>query len=162
LLVQQLINNLQDQLEETRLLLTLAHEKTEIVKQGDMTLLEEKMKQEQRHTLIMQKLEKERMEIVYRMMSGRQLMSGLPTLADCLDILDVDEKQELVVLRDTLIGKITELKQVNELNQSLISQSLQFVNVTLSMVQPMEREPAYRKDHTKKEVKGHSLFNAKA
>jgi flagellar biosynthesis/type III secretory pathway chaperone len=156
------MNNLQRQVDEITSLLVLAYEKTDIVKQGDMSLLEAGMKQEQRLIFIMQQLEKERTEIVYRMMSGRPITSQAPTLADCLDLIDGIEKQELMSLKETLVEKTTELKQVNELNQSLISQSLQFVNVTLSMVQPLEPEPAYKKDHGQKEVKGHSLFNVKA
>nr|WP_239534618.1 flagellar protein FlgN [Priestia taiwanensis] len=158
-----MVQNLTKQVEEHEALLLLATNKTDIVKSGEIEALEKTMKQEQRHVLVMQKLEAERKEIVYRLMSGRPFEGAEPTLSECIEVIEGQGKTELLLLMSKLIEVVRQVKQVNELNQALLSQSLQFVNMTLSATTQQEPPTTYSKNQEKQPKRQpQSMFNVQA
>ncbi|WJH36310.1 flagellar protein FlgN [Paenibacillus sp. CC-CFT747] len=60
-------------------------------------------------------------------------------------IFNAEEKQTVLNLQQLLLGRITELRQLNAVNQQLIEQSLAFIDYSLDVVLgPPEDEAVYR------------------
>lgn len=133
-------------------LLALGERKTEVLKIGDMKTLDVLLKEEDLQVKKLQMIEKERM-----------MKFANVTLGDMLDQAEAPEKERLLHLQDHLVQKYEALKSRNELNQRLLEQSLQYVNMSLSMVQPQSEPATY--SHTKKNPynkNSSSLFDSKA
>jgi flagellar biosynthesis/type III secretory pathway chaperone len=133
-------------------LLDLGERKTEALKLGDMKELEVLLKGEDLQVKKLQMIEKERM-----------LKFANVTLTDVLEQADESEKENLLGLQAQLFQIHEALKSRNQLNQDLLDQSLQYVNMSLSMVQ-FENEPVtYAKSKTKGYYANNtSLFDSKA
>ncbi|RZT21568.1 flagellar protein FlgN [Fictibacillus sp. BK138] len=111
-------------------LLALGERKTEVLKQGDMKALDALLKEEDLQVKKLQSIEKERL-----------IKFANVTLGDMLEQAEDPEKERLLHLQEQLVQAYEILKSRNELNQELLVQSLQYVNMSLSMVQP-HTEPA--------------------
>jgi flagellar biosynthesis/type III secretory pathway chaperone len=133
-------------------LLALGERKTEVLKLGDMKALDVLLKEEDLQVKKLQLIEKERM-----------LKFANVTLGDVLEQAEESEKEKLLHLQDQLIQTYEALKSRNELNQELLEQSLQYVNMSLSMVQP-QSEPATYSNLKKNPYTSQatSLFDSKA
>jgi flagellar biosynthesis/type III secretory pathway chaperone len=97
------------------------------------------MKQEQKYIAAINQIERERIHVVEAMTSGEEER----TLTVCLSQTEGTERAMLEKLRDDLTAVISELKNINQLNQQLTEQSLQFVNVMLDMLMPQPPEMNY-------------------
>jgi flagellar biosynthesis/type III secretory pathway chaperone len=133
-------------------LLALGERKTEVLKIGDMKALDVLLKEEDLQVKKLQLIEKERM-----------LKFANVTLADVLEQAEEPEKEKLLHLQEQLIQAYESLKSRNQLNQDLLEQSLQYVNMSLSMVQP-QSEPATYNNSKKNPYSSQSssLFDSKA
>jgi flagellar biosynthesis/type III secretory pathway chaperone len=133
-------------------LLTLGERKTDVLKLGDMKALDVLLKEEDLQVKKLQMIEKERL-----------LKFANVTLGDVLEQAELDEKENLIHLQEKLISAFEALKNRNQLNQELLEQSLQYVNMSLSMVQP-ENEPATYKNPKANpyNINSTSLFDSKA
>jgi flagellar biosynthesis/type III secretory pathway chaperone len=133
-------------------LLALGERKTEVLKLGDMKALDVLLKGEDLQVKKLQLIEKERM-----------LKFANVTLADVLEQAEEFEKEKLLHLQDQLIQTYEALKNRNELNQELLEQSLQYVNMSLSMVQPQSEPATYSHKKTNPyNSNASSLFDSKA
>jgi flagellar biosynthesis/type III secretory pathway chaperone len=133
-------------------LIVLGERKTEVLKLGDMKALDVLLKEEDLQVKKLQQIEKERL-----------LKFANVTLEDVLDQAEAPEKERLLNLQEQLIQAYEALKSRNELNQDLLEQSLQYVNMSLSMVQP-QSEPATYSNSKKNSYPNQSasLFDSKA
>ena len=133
-------------------LLSLGERKTNVLKLGDMKALDVLLKEEDLQVKKLQMLEKERL-----------LKFANVTLSDVLEQAESDEKENLTHLQNKLFTAYETLKSRNQLNQELLEQSLQYVNMSLSMVQP-DNEPAiYRNPKGNPyQTNSTSLFDSKA
>ena len=146
-----------DNLEKIhRSLLSLAYDKTEIIKNGDMEALDQLLKGEQAHLAAISQMDVQRQTAVtdYLTDQGRSVPVN-PTVSDVLSITPEEERTRLEEARDRLLHAIHDLKWQNDLNQKLTYQSLQFVNLSLDMVRPQPESVNY----TKTEVKGRAQSN---
>jgi flagellar biosynthesis/type III secretory pathway chaperone len=141
-------------------LLELATKKTEVLKKGDMEALSGIMKQEQKYIAAINQVERERVRVVEAMVSGEEER----TLTACISRTEGPERTMLEKLRDDLTEVVSELKNINLLNQQLTEQSLQFVNVMLDMIMPQPPEVNYGAPNkaTTSYEGGRSLFDSKA
>jgi flagellar biosynthesis/type III secretory pathway chaperone len=133
-------------------LLALGDRKTEVLKLGDMKALDVLLKEEDFQVKKLQIIEKERM-----------LKFANVTLGDMLNQAENPEKERLLHLQDQLVQAYEALKSRNEFNQQLLEQSLQYVNMSLSLVQPQSEPATY--SNTKKNpynTSSASLFDSKA
>jgi flagellar biosynthesis/type III secretory pathway chaperone len=134
----------------------LTLKKTDIVKNGDTTALDQLLKDEQAHMAAINKLEKERAAISNAILPGASLQG----------IVEANPagKEQLLQIKEELLNVITDIKARNELNQQLIHQSLQFINFSKSLVMPQEKEINYGPPAGKKIKPGQSpgMFNSKA
>jgi flagellar biosynthesis/type III secretory pathway chaperone len=141
--------------------LELANEKTEVLKKGDMEALIGIMKQEQKYIAAINQIERERIHVVEAMVSE----SNERTLTTCIELAEESERSVLERLKDELSAVVSELKNINLLNQQLTQQSLQFVNMMLDMVMPQPQEVNYGRPNaatTPQYENSRSIFDSKA
>lgn len=140
-------------------------QKTEIIKVGDMDALQQIMKDEQAHIMSIQKLEETRMSI------SKQIAPQYvqPTVSQCLSFLSQEDAKQVSEITHQLKTIIMDLKETNTLNQALLKQSMQFVNVSLSLLKPTPKSINYGKQVGTNQTsmkqlgkQGSSLLNFKA
>ncbi|TCN26741.1 flagellar protein FlgN [Mesobacillus foraminis] len=157
---ESLISNMNKLLVLHKSLLELSVKKTEIVKQGDMAALQQLIKDEQTHIAAIGRLEQERLSLCSDLLPG----TPNPAVGEIAEQANTQEKPVLLKLRDELLEAVSEIKQVNSLNQELIHQSLQFINFSRSLVMPQKETYTYGPPAGKPKAAGPTsgLFNSKA
>ncbi|RSK28625.1 flagellar protein FlgN [Bacillus sp. HMF5848] len=157
--MQALIQTIQLLIKLHLSLLQLAKQKTELVKQNDIQQLTQLLKDEQRHVAAIQQQEK------LRQTQAHQLtQKEAATISDCLHIANETDKATLQALQEELLQLITELKDINHLNQQMLHQSLQYVNMSLSVMTPQEQNVTYNNPANKKTTQksNRTLFDSQA
>lgn len=142
----------------------LAVLKTEAIKQGAIEELDKLLKEEQKHVTAINMVEKERAGATIQFLDELGIgKDSFPTLSDCIEAADDHEKVQLKEMQTSLVEVIDDLRYQNELNQQLIQQSLQFVNMNLSMIQPQPDQMNYgRNQQEMKNAPRRSMFDSKA
>lgn len=157
---KQLIELLEKHVKLHKGLLELANKKTEVLKKGDTEALNGIVKEEQKYIAAIDRVEQERILVVNAMIGE----ANEPTLTACILQTEGTERAMLEKLRDDLSAVILELKSVNQLNEQLAKQSLQFVHVMLDMLVPQPKEVNYQNPNMAPSSYGggSSLFDSKA
>lgn len=157
---KQLIEVLENHVKLHKGLLELANKKTEVLKKGDTEALNGIVKEEQKYIAAIGRVEQERIRVVHAMIGE----TDEPTLTACILQTEGTERAMLEKLRDDLSAVLSELKNVNQLNEQLAKQSLQFVHVMLNMLMPQPKEVNYRKPNVASSAYdgGSSLFDSRA
>lgn len=141
-------------------LFKLSEQKTDILKKGDIDALGSHMKEEQKYILAIRQLEEQRIAVVEKML-GRNEKEY--TLSRCIELAVEPEKTQLTNLYTKLTTVVHDLKELNQLNQQLAHQSLQFVNVSLDMLLPHEQSVNYgNPTGTQEKKQSRSMFDSKA
>jgi flagellar biosynthesis/type III secretory pathway chaperone len=153
---EKLISTMEKLLKLHKSLYEIAQKKTEIVKIGDIDALNQTLKDEQACIAAINNLENERKRIAAIMIPGTEK----PTIVDCLSAMEGSSLKRLEQVRTELLDVLSQLRQRNELNQQLIYQSLQFVNLSLSLLTPQQDEFNYGPAAEQSNRPG--LFNFKA
>ncbi|MFC5735386.1 flagellar protein FlgN [Cytobacillus gottheilii] len=153
-----LITAMENLLKLHKSLNELAIKKTDIIKAGDMPALDQMLKDEQSHVAAIEKMEQLRQATCSKVVQQEK-----PTLEDCLPFLEEDIKNKALTLKDSLVKEVEALQERNQLNQQLIYQSLQFVNMSMSLLQPQSVQNfnyTNPKSNQSKPQKG--MFNSRA
>lgn len=162
----KVIGNMQALVEVHETLNELAKEKTKHLVNGDMKALEGLMKREEAAAAKLEELERQRSQWVDQLLAEKGIVAEEPTMTDLLKFVDEEEKLKLMNVQQSLLEEIAALKQQNSLNQELIKQSLQYVNVSLNLLDPRTESPNYKRpvqNSKKQELQnGRSLFDSKA
>ncbi|MFB4161672.1 flagellar protein FlgN [Geomicrobium sp. JSM 1781026] len=157
-----------EQLEQRHLyLLELAERKTEEIKQANVKAIQEVVKFEREQVKEVRRLERDRQQMTARVM--KEFVPHEPSdvpMSEWVNKLP-DEEQSLLTQRSsTLLAAIERLKERNELNQELLSDSLAVVQSTLQMIQPDEEAIAYAPAGSsakgKNDYQRYSAFDSKA
>ncbi|WP_406686216.1 flagellar protein FlgN [Rossellomorea vietnamensis] len=145
-------------------LFDLSVNKTDVIKKGDMSELDRVLKDEQKHLAAIDKVEANRVrESNYYLDSLGVRMQSSPTISTCIKYSSTADKEILSQWQHKLVDTIGDLKERNELNQKLVYQSLQFVNMSLSMLQPQSEKLTYSHPNDEKLTSTiRSLFDSKA
>ena len=138
---------LEQQYEEYKQLLALSKEKSQFITANNIDSLNEVINKEAKNLLAIETLETKRIECVYALLSGHEWNGDVPTLSDCLKVVSEAEAKQLQKQQEQLSNAMNELREINYLNQELIYQSLQFVTLSLSMVQPRQAPVNYGRDN---------------
>ncbi len=101
-----------------------------------------------------------------RAVDGLCREKGLPTvdnLQALYRLLDADQKRLLEQSEQSLLSAIHAVKGVNQLNEQLINQSLEYINVTLALVKQLGTDDVgYDSAAKEREVKrNRGIFDAK-
>lgn len=135
----------------------LAEKKATIIKEGDTDALTELLIDEQKHVKAITQIEKEREQAVLTLMSGKDA-----TIDEVIEIVGPTESDTLRHLKEELLTEIMRLKEQNELNQQLLITSLQFVNLSLDLLRPQDRNYNYDKTNQEAPKNMKSMFDSKA
>lgn len=140
-------------------LFDLAVKKTNTVKEGDMDTLNQILKDEQSHIAAIDKIERERQKAASMIVTTVEM----PTVTDCINVLDSTEKDRLIEKANELTEIVFNLKEQNYLNQQLVYSSMQFVNFSLNLLRPQPESINYSSpaNNTKK-INSQGMFNSKA
>lgn len=164
--VQPIISILEKLEKMHQSLLQLAHQKTELVKKGDMEGLDSIIKNEQSHVAAIEVFEKQRLQMVTDYLRAKGIaLSDTPTVAHVIEAAETDiERNQLEDIKNQLKSVIDDLRKQNELNQKLVFQSLQFVNMSLDMLRPSQEEINYSGKSTRGETAApkKSIFDSQA
>lgn len=143
-------------------LLGNAQHKTEVVKEGSVDKLQMVLVKERKYIQVLVQAEVERKKLVDDWFLQKDLPLNNATITGMLEILtNVDEKKELENKTIALTEAITSLKQQEQLNQALIQQSMQFVQLSLDMMNPSIKNMNYGNNKEAAPMK-RSVFDSKA
>ena len=160
--VENIISTLEKLERMHKSLLELANKKTDFIKANDMEQIDEMLKTEQAHVAAIETLEQQRQAMVTDYLRAKGIaFTDIPTVAQVIDATDGPEKQALQEVRERLVALLMDLKKRNDLNQKLVFQSLQFVNLTLDMLQP-QRQQASTFNYSGAEVRGEAKKKKKS
>ncbi|NCU16701.1 flagellar protein FlgN [Pallidibacillus pasinlerensis] len=153
-----LINILEKELTLYKSLYSVAVKKTDIVKKGDVQALNQLMTNEQKHITSITALEKQRVAELNKLFPNQT--ENLPTITDCIDLAQGDQKAKLQSLFQSLTDVLEKTKEQNKLNHELIKNSLQFVNFSLNLFRPKIDNFNYGPNTGKQQSNSSSIFNS--
>ena len=139
-LMDNLIEVLGKENEEYKKLIALSEEKTPVIIAGDIEKLNSVTEREQAVVNLIQKLEKERMQVMKDICevtnhSGEELK--LPQLIQMMSRQPAEQKK-LTALHDELKVTMEHMKRVNERNRELLESSLEMVQFEMNLLQSMK------------------------
>lgn len=140
----------------------LEESKREIIINNDVRALEAITHKEQGFVKTIVQLESLRTQAVDGLCRERGAQRA-NTLQDLYHAITPFEAKQLEVHEKKLVTAIGDTKAVNDLNEKLIQQSLDYIDVTLSLAQQLGKEDVgYGKSATERAVKAEKgLFDAK-
>ncbi|WP_249871320.1 flagellar protein FlgN [Oceanobacillus saliphilus] len=143
-------------------LLTVSKEKTKAVKEGSLDPLQVLLVKERKLIQLSEQTERNRQEAVETWCKANHHSAEGATITNILHkVEDEAEQAHLESNAIKLTELITELKQQEQLNHVLISQSMQFVQLSLDLMSPTLKNMNYgvNKDT---ETSNRSVFDSKA
>ncbi len=144
-------------------LIQISNKKTEEIKQGNMDELSKTLMQERKLIQAITQAEAKRQEIVDEFFMKVHANVEEKTMTMVLAHIDDNkDKQQLENVVRLLVEAIVELKQVEQLNQELMIQSMQYVQLSLDMLQPSIQRMNYDQKQTIQESVKQSVFDSKA
>ncbi|MBE5939370.1 MAG: flagellar protein FlgN [Lachnospiraceae bacterium] len=142
-LIDELINVLAEETEEYKILYKLAHEKTPVIVKGDVEKLQEFTAEEQLHLEKIIKSEKKREEVVTDIASVLNIDKGDVTVRKLLVALKNQKEvvERLSQVHSELKKTLKEFTAVNDINKSLLRDSLDMAEFNLNLIRSMNQAP---------------------
>ncbi len=145
-----------------RELKSIEEKKSKIITNNDVEALEAITKKEQGFVKTIVHLEEHRAEVI----DGFCRVKGIRkvnTIDDILKVISKEEAKKLKNERDKLYAVTMEVKEVNQLNNMLINQSIDYINYTMEIARSLSEEDfGYDKNRTDRKVKvDNNIFDAK-
>lgn len=160
--IQQIIGIIKDLGKDHENMLDLSKQKTEYVKKGDMKKLQSLLLEERNRLRLVEQKEKKRIEAVEAWFHNHRLETDERTVTNILERLENKQnKKELEQASIQLAETIVKLKQQEKLNHDLIEQSMQFVQLSMNLLQPSIENMNYGNKENAGSVK-RSVFDSKA
>ncbi|MCM3134940.1 flagellar protein FlgN [Paenibacillus polysaccharolyticus] len=125
-----------EQMEQSHCeMLALSQVKREVIVKNDVDQLIAIMNKESKFMKQQEPLETERLHAVHELLQERGIKSMLNLNITEISklIFDPADKQRLFEVQKKLAGTLQELKDINQLNQKLIEQSLMFIDLSMDM-----------------------------
>lgn len=156
--------NVEKLLHEHEQLLKISQQKTELIKNSEMEALVKVLLEEKKVMQIIMQLEDEREKLVNLLFRTLHIdESKEKTVTNLLPYIeDGVEKEQLVQLITPLIETITALKANEDLNSQLLEQSMQFIQLSLSMMDPTTQKVSYGEKSQQAQRVDRSVFDSKA
>ncbi len=148
-------------------LLDLSLQKTDALKKNDIKSLDNLLNLESQCIQRIETLEDERVKEVEQVLNRHGIVADEnPALGQLLRFFDEEIQVELIEIQEQLRGTIQQLQEQNELNNELTRQSLQFVNASLSLMEPKKPTGNYGRPGQAQQKnsyqKQQSIFDSKA
>lgn len=144
-------------------LLEVSKSKTEEIKHGDLDELSKLLIQERKQIQLISQKETERHEMVKAVFDEKQVTDKEHTMTNLLTFVEEgNEKEQLEKVMSTLIDVIVLLRDVEKLNYDLMVQSMQFVQLSLDMLQPSLSRLNYDKKRNSQASTNQYVFDSRA
>ncbi|PLS17868.1 flagellar protein FlgN [Bacillus sp. M6-12] len=142
----------------------IAKQKSDAVIKGDIEALKSVLSKEKLHIKAIDQKNREMREISAALLSGGGDIVNDPTLSAVIAVSAGNEKMNLSRLKVELETEISELAHQNKLNQQLLEQSLDFIHLTMDLIQPDPNSYTYGhpQDSPQSVQRGQSIFDSKA
>lgn len=142
----------------------ISQQKTALIKNSEMEALLKILLEEKKVMQIIMQLEDDREELVNHLFLSLPIDENQEkTVTNLLAYIeDGVEKEQLVQLITPLIETITALKVNEDLNSQLLKQSMQFIQLSLSMMDPTTQKVSYGENNQQIQRVGRSVFDSKA
>lgn len=125
-------------------LLLVSEQKTEALKDGDITLIQKLLLQERKLVQAINQIEMQRQLEVGKWAVQHGMKQEQATISNLLETIpDLAEKESLEKHYVSLADTIVRLKQQEQLNQQLMQQSLQFIELSIDMLDPSAKNLNY-------------------
>lgn len=150
-LMETLIDTLDKENEEYKLLIELSREKTPIIIKGDLDGLNQITGKEQEVVARIQKLEKIRIQTMNDIAEVTNHSADDLKLSDLIKMMAnrPKERDGLTRMHDSLKTTLSNMQLINDQNRELLKSSLEMVEFEMNMLQSMRRAPEtadYNKD----------------
>jgi len=162
---QLLRDKLQEMSSAYERLLQLGREKKVVLIKGNVNQLNTIMQEENKLVKRVQVLEEERIDLVRKLYQAKGIIMEETTLSKVIEIVSSqEEKDKLRLLQEKLFKLLSELKKVNDLNQQLIEQSLEYIQHSItSYTQGQGQNNTYGRSLTEdNQIERTSFFDTKA
>src|SRR5690625_753276 len=134
---ESVVRSLRKLVELHQQLINISEQKTDLIKEGKVEKLQEKVLQERKLVLQLEQYEKERQALVESWFISKDLTTEDMTISSILLNLDNEKQQnKLASVATELTEAITDLKRSEQLNRELLEQSMQFVQMSLHLLSP--------------------------
>ncbi len=155
-LLKELCENLEEQLATYKLLVKYEQEKQEVLVNGEINQLEELVKKEQKVVFKNGELEKTRQEHISQLAEQAGVPQDDLTISRVIELAEGDMKDRLSNVYEELEYVLVELKDLNLKNNSLIEQSLSYINYSLDILVGASKDDpgTYDKSQSGKEESG--------
>lgn len=143
----------------------LAKDKTEVVKKNQIDALRMIIKEEKKQLQAISKLEATLVKETASFLQNNGISTDELTITKVIEVATEVDKEQLQTAKFELENEVMELSKQNRMNQELLEQSLQFINVSLDLLQPeidsfnYDRNEAGQQEH---QTQTRSLFDSKA
>ncbi|SNS49253.1 FlgN protein [Anaerovirgula multivorans] len=131
--IQQLKETLHQELKMYKDIVEMAKEKTIIIKMGKLVELEEVIQKEQQYIRTMATFEKIRRSIFTNIAEEMEIPEPAG-ISELLLHLGDQEINEIDTIRNQLLETIKKLTEVNQLNEKLIQQNLEFIDFNIEII----------------------------
>ncbi len=153
--VQEIQTILEKQVTLHKSLSVIVEEKTNFIIKQDVKALTASLQKEQSHIAAITALETKRIEAMEK--SGHAARS-IEEIAGSFS-----EYSILIPFQKQLIDIIQDIKYANDLNNQLLTQSLQLIHTELDLLVPSKREDSFNYTKTNnRSFQSNSIFNSKA
>ncbi len=160
----QPITDIMGQLTEAhRQLLAISEQKLSYIKNNDMEELSNLLNKERQSIQKTEQLESRRQKVIDDYISGNGIVLSEKTISQLLHHLqNEDDKRNLEQHVIQLIEVIVQLRAVEQLNEDLLKQSMQFVQTSLDILEPSSKNYNYNDRLSEGTSKKRSIFDSKA
>ena len=142
-LMDSIIDVLEKEDAEYVRLIALSEQKTPVIIRGDLDELNRITEAETEIVAVIQKLEKERIQIMKDIAEVTNRKPEDIKLGELVKMMDKRpaEQSRLTALHDKLKGTMDRMKQVNEQNRELLKDSLEMVQFEMNLLQSLKTAP---------------------
>lgn len=143
-------------------LLNLSREKTDMITIGSIDKLQALLVRERQSIQVLEQAEATRKTVTNEWLIAHQLAHEHGTITEMLTLMKDDQaKQDLEQVATQLTDIIIQLRQQEQLNQELIKQSMQFIQISLDVMNPSIKQMNYGNNKDTRAVE-YSVFDSKA
>lgn len=145
--IDKIIQSLEHMITIHENLFHLSEQKTEIIKVGSVEKMQKLLAEETKAINQLEQAEIKRQKEVEQWFLQAGLADYQWTITQMLEVIeDEQDKVNLEEVTTALTNMITQLKQQEQLNQSLLEQSMQFIQLSLDIFQPTIKNLNYSKN----------------
>jgi flagellar biosynthesis/type III secretory pathway chaperone len=159
--ITDLVELLEQQNKVYMELLEISRRKTKVIVEGRVGQLDRLTRLEQKVVFRAGCLEKRREELLIQLAGQDYKNADRVSLGPLLDKAGGRLKERFMNLREDIAGTLLQLKEVNDLNSSLIEKSLEYIKLSLDIVTDRTSGITYGKRAGSKEVESIGLFDKK-